>query len=102
MYNKSHIQNWINLGVPSLISSRTFLNDLSRYVQELGDPSLIAMTGGQAQAVMDFITETRAVQYSKLYDSMKERVRISKLQGGYSLERKRLLNQQRSQRMNTV
>jgi len=100
MYDKFHIQNWINIGVPTLITARTFLDDLKYYVFKLGDPSLIAMTGGQARAVMQYIEHVGARnKYDDLYRAMQERVRISELQGEYSLAQKRKL---REARMNTT
>lgn len=87
---KYMVQQWNHLGVSSLQATHAYLAGLKHYVSRTNDPSLLAMTGIQAAAILEFM-DSWGIKHDKLHHAMSERVRISELQGSYSQRRKREL-----------
>lgn len=87
-------QRFIAAGIPALQAASQFLHELEKYINETGDPSLLAMTGNQAQAVLQFMMKHQMYNRTIIH-AMTERKRISELQGGHSLSQKRRLAQER-------
>jgi hypothetical protein len=88
---KAKIHRWIRLGVAVMESTRTFREDFTEYARRVNDPSLLAMSGNQAESLLEAFRWP-----SDVGEMLFSRVMISKQQGEYSLQRKRELQAMRT------
>lgn len=87
---KRDIHRWVRTGITTLIPAETFIDDLIEYIEDTGDPSLLAMTREQASTILKYIIKHFDQDRHKgVIYALKERIRICTLQGEYSLSQKR-------------
>lgn len=93
---KAKVQRWIKQGMASLFAANKFFEDFDEYAMRVKDPSLLAMTGPEATELLKVLRNAHGMYSGRVQLMLRERVRISELQGSYSLQRKRELKEQRA------
>lgn len=83
--HKTAVHRHIRLGITTLNAAAEFLLSLQEYIDETNDPSLLAMTKQQAEAILRYVS----VSNESIELALRERVRISVLQGEYSQSQKK-------------